>query len=154
MPLIDWETFIRDAQELPLTYPLLSAYAAIMNIRRYEKFPFYIYPGSVSVSGLEDKVLNFVDYLVDAHELERRKPIHPPSFYQRAGYVSRNFLYYSNDTMANCYFDAKLRDSEYDRLDSTMQVGQVKYFTSAFATHFTILAYMTYFFRYRRLTKL
>ena len=154
MPLFDWETFLRDAQELPLIYPILRAYSAFMGIRRYDKFPFYIYPGSVSVSGLEDKVINLVDYLVDAHELERRKLMYPHSFYQRANFVSRNFLFYSNDTMANCYYDTLLRGSEYDRLDSTMQVSQVKYFGSAFVTHFSVLAYMTYFFRYRRLTKL
>lgn len=123
MPMFDWETMLRDAQELPLTYPLLRAYSAFMNIRRYEKFPFYVYPGSVSVSGLEDKVLNFVDYMVDAHELERRKLVYPHTFYQRSNFVARNFLYYSNDTMANCYYDAKLRESEYDRLESTMEIA-------------------------------
>ena len=55
--------------------------------------------------------------------------------------------------MANCYYDARLRESDYDRLESTMQLSQAKYFGAAFATHFTVLAYMTYFFRYRRLTK-
>ena len=154
MPLIDWEAFIRDVQELPLNYPLLRAYSAFMNIRRYDKFPFYIYPGSKSVSNLEDKILIFTDYLVDAHELERRKLNYAQSFYQRANFVSRNFLYYSNDTMANCYYDGRLRDSEYQRLDSIMQVSQVKYFGSTLLTHMTILAYMSYFFRYRRLTKL
>lgn len=153
MPLIDWETFWRDFQELPLNYPILRAYSAFMNIRRYEKFPFYIYPGSVSVSSFEDKILNFTDYMVDAHELERRKVNYAESFYQRANFVSRNFLYYSNDTMANCYYDGRLRDSEYERLDSTMHVGQVKFFGSALVTHVTILAYLSYFFRYRRLTK-
>ena len=90
---------------------------------------------------------------MDAHELERRKLVYPHSFYRRAHFVSRNFLYYSNDTMANCYYDARLRESDYDRLESTMQLSQAKYFGTAFATHFTVLAYMTYFFRYRRLTK-
>ena len=104
--------------------------------------------------GRKDKIINFVDYLVDSHELERRKLVYPHSFYQRANFVGKNFLYYSNDTMANCYYDARLRDSEYDRLESVMHMSQAKFFGSAFATHFTVLAYMTYFFRYRRLTKL
>lgn len=73
MPLINLEAFIRDIQELPLAYPFLRAYSWFMSIKRYDKFPFYIYPGSVSVSSFEDKILNFVDFLVDAHELERRK---------------------------------------------------------------------------------
>jgi hypothetical protein len=44
-----------------------------MNIKRYDKFPFYIYPGAARTVKFEDKVLHFLDYLVDAHELERNK---------------------------------------------------------------------------------
>ena len=154
MPLFDWETIIRDVQERPLAYPLFRAYSWFMEIKRYDKFPFYVYPGSVSISNLEDRLLNYIDFLVDAHELERRKLSYYQSFYQRSNYVCRNFLYYANDTMANCYFDGRLRDSEYERLDSTMQVGQVKFFGASVLTHITILAYMSYFFRYKRLTKL
>ena len=99
-------------------------------------------------------MLKFIDYAVDAHELERRKIIYHHNFYNRANYVARNFLWYSNDTMANCYYDAKLRDSEYQRLDSVMELGLVKYYGTATMFHFSMFAYMAFFFRYRRLTKL
>ena len=150
----DWETFWRDFQEKPLLSPLLHAYNNFMSIKRYDKFPFYVYPGSVEVSNFEDSVIKFIDYMVDAHELERRKVYFPMSFYNRANYVGRNFLWYSNDTMANCYYDDKLRQSEYDRLDSIMQVSQLKYYSAAFFTHFAVLSYLTFFFRYRRLNKM
>ena len=74
---IDWETFWRDFQEKPLLFPLLNVWNKFMGIKRYDKFPFYIYPTSVDVSNFEDKVIKFVDYMVDAHELERRK-VHFP----------------------------------------------------------------------------
>ena len=95
-----------------------------------------------------------MDYLVDAHELERRKTVYPHSFYMRSEYVARNFPYYSNETMANCYFDDKLRQSEYDRLDSIMTLSQLKYYGAAISVHFLTFAYMTYFFRYRKLNRL
>ena len=102
----------------------------------------------------EDSVVNFLDYLVDAHELERNKSDGHKNFYNRARYVSGNFLRYSNDTMANLMFDTKLRQSEYDRMNSVVAVQQAKYFGATTLSHFTILAYSSYFFRYRRLGKL
>ena len=103
-----FEDFKRDVQEYPLAYPLLKAYGSFLNIRRYEKFPFYIYPQGVSLSSFEEKIIRFCDFLIDAHELERNKTDFGMSFYFRANYVSKNFLRYSNDTMANCMFEDKL----------------------------------------------
>ena len=94
-----------------------------------------------------------MDYLVDAHELERNKADGHKNFYNRSRYVATNFLRYSNDTMANLMFDTKLRQSDYDRMNSVMSVQQTKFYASATLTHFTILAYASYFFRYRRLGK-
>ena len=72
---------MRDAQERPLLYPLFGIYGSVMNIKRYEKFPFYVYPQSRKVASFEDSVLGFLDYLVDAHELERNKSDHQKNFY-------------------------------------------------------------------------
>lgn len=39
-----------------------------MNIRRYSSFPFYIYPlAKQGNQSLQEKVIGFLDYLVDAH---------------------------------------------------------------------------------------
>jgi len=77
-----------------------------MNIRRYETFPFYVQPGAVKLAGFEDTVVRFIDFLVDAHELERNKSDAHKNFVQRSNYVALNFHRYSNETMANCMFDA------------------------------------------------
>ena len=149
-----FEDFKSDIQEAPLAYPLLRAYGWLLSIRRYEHFPFYIYPQGMKVSSIEDGVIKFVDYMVDAHELERNKMDDGMNFYNRANYVSTNFLRYSNDTMANCMFEEKLHKNHYDRLNSVMHMSQLKYYGTTTLTHFTILAYMSYFFRYRCLNKL
>ena len=52
--LFNWDNFVRDVQEMPLTFPFLRAWSWFLEIKRYDKFPFYVYPGSVSVSGFED----------------------------------------------------------------------------------------------------
>jgi len=44
-----------------------------MNIKRYDHFPFYIYPHGVKISSFEDSFLKYIDFLIDAHELERNK---------------------------------------------------------------------------------
>jgi len=71
--MFDFETWWRDFQERPLAYPLLALYMKFMDIRRYEHMPFYFYPYGQSVVSYEDGVLKFIDFLVDAHEIERNK---------------------------------------------------------------------------------
>ena len=95
-----------------------------------------------------------MDYLVDAHEIERNKcDAHKPA-YARAMYVKDNFHRYSNDTMANLMFDTKIRESDMDRLNSVMSLQQLKYYGFSTLFHVTFLAWSSYFFRYRRLNKL
>ena len=114
------EDFKRDIQETTIFFPILKAYQAFLGIRRYEHFPFYIYPQGMGLSSFEDKVIKFMDFLVDAHELERNKTDYGMNFYFRSNYVGTNFLRYSNDTMANCMFEDKLHQNQYDRLNSVM----------------------------------
>ena len=145
---------MRDAQEWPILYPLFRSYSLFGNIKRNENFPFYITNQAKSAAKFEDRILHFLDWLVDAHELERRKTDIGATQYERTNYVARNFLRYQNDTMANLMFDTKIRQSDMDRLNSVMSFQQLKYygFTSLF--HLSFLAYASYFFRYRRLNKL
>ena len=152
--MFDFSQLLRDAQENPINYPFLRVYSAFMNIKRYDKFPFYVQPGAASVSSFEDSVLKFLDYLVDAHEIERNKCDFNRNFYSRSIYVSRNFHRYSNDTMANVMFDTKARQSEYDRLNSVCDWSTTKYYLTATAGHMIFLSWMAYAFRYRRLNKL
>ena len=74
--------------------------------------------------------------------------------YERTNYVARNWLRYSNDTMANLMFDTKLRKSDYDRMNSVISQQSTIYYLSTSFVHLTVLAYASYFFRFRRLNKL
>ena len=67
--------------------------------------------------------------------------------------MARNFLRYSNDTMANLMFDTKIRKSEYDRLNSVITQQSMIYYAGTSLTHLVVLAYASYFFRFRRLNK-
>lgn len=42
-----------------------------MNIKRYEHMPYYFYPQGVNVVKLEDRIINFLDWTLDAHEEAR-----------------------------------------------------------------------------------
>ena len=151
--MLDWTTMWRDLQEKPVLTPVLGLYNQFMNIRRYEHFPFYVYPGSRKVVGFEDSVLKFIDFLVDAHELERNKSDSGKSSYNRTNYVFNNFHRYSNDTMANLMFDTKLEKCEYDRMNSVIDQQSFKFYGAATMTHFFALSYASYFLRYRTLSK-
>ena len=69
-------------------------------------------------------------------------------------YVYDNFLRYSNATMCNLMFDTKCRKIEYDKLNSTISKQNAVYFLSLTAFHTLGFMYLTYFFRYRRVTLL
>lgn len=113
--------------------------------------PFYFYPGGVSVSGLQDKVVNFFDWTVDAHEETRNNMDRNRTFHGRAIYFYKNFLRYQNDTMANMMFDAQAPRAVYDRLNSIITEGNTSFYAAATITHCTGFAFMSFFFRYRRI---
>ena len=116
--------------------------------------PFYFYPQGQKVVSFEDGVLKFVDYLVDAHELERNKSDHRKTAYHRADYVYSNFHRYSNDTMANLMFDTKLPKCSYDRLNSVIDFSSTKFYIASTFTHFMAFAWLSYLMRFRTLNKL
>lgn len=103
--MFDVQTWWRDFQEHSFIHPFMTVYMNFMNIQRYEHMPFYFYPYGQSVVSFEDGILKFIDFAVDAHELERNKTDFNKNFYQRSRYVAHNFHRYSNDTMANLMFD-------------------------------------------------
>ena len=131
----------------------MNAYNSVLSIQRYEHMPYYFYPSGQSVVGFEDGVLKFLDFLVDAHELERNKSDHNKVFYFRALYVMRNLHRYSNDTMANLMFDTQLRKTEYDRMNSVIDTQNRYFYAGATFMHFTLLTMLTYTLRYRTIAK-
>ena len=90
----DWETLYRDFWNRPLLTPFLAIYSQFMNIRRYDRMPFYFAPVGTQVVDYEDKILHYMDFLVDAHEEARNPGDKNRNFYQRTNYVIRNFLRY------------------------------------------------------------
>ena len=152
--MVDWTSIWRDSQETTITKPFMSLWTNFMMVERGGAFPFYIFPAVKEGDSMEDKVIKFLDYLVDTHELERNKADHGKTLVQRSNYVVRNFNRYSNDTMANLMFDTKLRKSDYDIMNSVISQRTQAYYAASTLTNVTILAYLSYFFRYRRLSRL
>lgn len=101
----------------------------------------------------EDGVLRFIDFLVDAHELERNKQDFNKNFYDRANYTARNFHRYSNDTVANLMFDTQLRKIDYDRINSVVGRQTAMFYGAATGIHLLALSWSTYALRYRTLNK-
>ena len=76
-----------------------------MDMRRGDKAPFYFAPGAKRWIQVEDKIIEFADHLVDAHEEERNRADFKRSFYERTVYAYDNFFRYSNPTLGNLMFD-------------------------------------------------
>jgi hypothetical protein len=142
----------RDMQERPLMYPLFRVYGAFMSIKRYEHMPFYFYPQGTAIVGLEDKLINRIDWCVDAHEEGRNQPAHFYNFYQRMVYVTKNFLRYQNSTVANLMYDTQAPVPTYHKMNSVIGLQNLKFYLAAGATHMLGMMYLSFFFRYRRLS--
>jgi hypothetical protein len=56
--------------------------------------PFYFFPAGVNVKAKTHSILNYIDWLVDAHEEARNTTDRNKSFYQRAVYTWQNYLRY------------------------------------------------------------
>ena len=103
----DWtlEQVYRDFWSRPLSYPLLRVYSDFMNIKRYDRMPFYFAPVGGKVVNYEDRIINYMDWLVDAHEEARNREDRNRTFYDRSVYAKNNYLRYQNDTVCNMMFD-------------------------------------------------
>jgi len=146
------EQMYRDFWNRPVAYPLLRMYRQFMNIKRYDRMPFYIAPAAGEVINYEDEFINYLDWMVDAHEEARNKDDRKRSFYQRSIYVKDNYLRYQNDTVCNLMFDVKAPRPVYDKVNSTVDRQNKLYYLSMAALHSAAFMYLSFFFRYRRVS--
>ena len=72
--------------------------------------------------------------------------------YDRIERVIQIYPTIHNQTMHNLWFRTALRKSEYDTLSSVYTIRNYAYLTTFTGLHVLSLAYLAYFFRYRRLT--
>ena len=105
--MTDWslETIWRNFTERPILAPIYRIYPTFMNIERHSEFPFYVSPGTKRAGSWAGSVTEFLDWLVDAHEENRNVCDYKRSFYARSVYFIKNYVRYSNPTVANVMFD-------------------------------------------------
>lgn len=147
-----FEQMYRDFWNRPLGTPLLRVYDSFMNIKRYDRMPFYIAPAAGKVVNYEDELLNLADWMVDAHEEARNPMDRNRNFYSRAVYFLQNFHRYQNDTMCNLMFDTQADRPVYDKLNSILSQRNKIFYLAASVLHGSAFMYLSFFFRYRRVT--
>ena len=125
-------------------------YGSLMDIKRYEHMPYYFYPQGVKVVGMEDRIINLMDWMCDAHEEARNPHDSNKNFYQRSVFVWNNFARYSNPTVCNVMFDTQASRRAYDKLNSVASQQTYAFYVAASLVHGVAFTYMSYFFRYRR----
>ena len=114
--------------------------------------PFYAAPAAETVVNYEDKIITFIDFLVDAHEEARNTSDRNRNFYQRSVYAYNNFLRYQNDTMCNMMFDVCAGKPEHARLNSIISQRNMAFYLSATAFHSAAFAWLSLVLRFRRIT--
>ena len=150
----DWtfEQMSRDFWNRPIGYPILRLYNQFMNIKRYDRMPFYIAPAAGEVVNYEDEIITRVDWLVDAHEEARNDQDRNRNMYDRSVYVLNNWLRYSNDTVCNLMFDVQAPRPVYDKINGTVDQRNRLFYASAATFHAAAFMYLSFFFRYRRVS--
>jgi hypothetical protein len=103
----NWEQLYRDFWNRPIGYPFLIIYNVIMNIRRYDRMPFYFAPVGTKVVSFEDGLIKRLDFMLDAHEEPRNPADRNRNFYERCNYFFRNYFRWQNETLCNVMFDTK-----------------------------------------------
>jgi len=135
-----------------MLYPLFRVYGAFMDIKRYEHMPYYLYPKAKQLISFEDHIINFLDFAVDAHEENRNTEDRNRNFYQRSNYLIKNLLRNQNATMSNIIFDTQATKAQHGALNAVISQQNMKFYLAATLTHVTGFMYLSYFFRYRRLS--
>ena len=149
---ITWSQWFHGVKQGPLLWPILGAYNAFMNLERGNTFPFYISPQVKESDKSANSLLDFVDNLVDIHEIERNKKDLSRNFYDRLLYSYENHFRLTNDTMVNLMFDTRLPKPQYDRLNNAIAIRHTSYLILMTGAHTLGFASLCYFFRYRKLT--
>ena len=67
-------------------------------------------------------------------------------------YAKDNYLRYQNDTVANLMFDVQAPRPVYDKINSTVDQRNRIYYASAALVHASAFMYLSFFFRYRRVS--
>ena len=154
--MADWtlEQVYRDFWSRPVSYPLLRVYSSFMNIKRYDRMPYYIAPVGGKVVDYEDMFINYMDWAVDAHEDTRNTQDGGRDFYSRAVYCKDNYLRYQNDTVGNLMFDTQAPRPVYDKVNATVDRQNFLFYAGTATIHAMSFMYLSFFFRYRRVTAL
>ena len=65
---IDWEHYWREFENHTIIYHFLNIYHRVLSIRRNSQFPFYVQNQQIGINSVQDNLLEFINWLVDAHE--------------------------------------------------------------------------------------
>ena len=114
--------------------------------------PYYFFSRAQEIVSFENHIIDFLDWTVDAHEETRNTEDRNRNFYKRSVYVWNNFMRFQNATVSNIMFETQATRAQYARLNSVISQQNYKFYAAATATHLAGFMYLSFFFRYRRLS--
>ena len=130
---------------------LVMPYWIAMRRERGTDFPYYFPEEAYFIQQLLKKTIEKIDLFVHYHELERnREGDYNKTFAERSTWVSRNFHYYSNDTMANLFFAKKLPQRDYTRVKNLYNNYAVGLLAYNSLSGVALIALNNFFFRSRK----
>lgn len=119
---------------------------------RGTEFPFY-FPEELKIIKFELKyAYSILDLIIHGHESERSSADHNQTLVNRLKYTLSNFHYYSNDTMANLYYDKKLPLRDYQRLKHVYNQYCLAFLGYNTLSGVFMIMLSNYFFRSKRAT--
>ena len=122
----------------------------LMHKEKGTVFPYY-FPEAKYIRMGAGELTELLDDFIHNHEPERDTyGSFKKNFVNRLFYVIKNIHYYTNETMSNLYFNAKLPARDYQRLKHTYNQQYFTWFAYNTLSGIFFIASQNYFFRARK----
>lgn len=145
-----WEKFHNELTFGTLPAKIFSPFWWIMERDRGTTFPFY-FPGEKEtvVKGL-DNLMEGLDLAIQNHEPERYSGEAKHTMVHRLKYVLKHFHIYSNETMANLYFNTRLPKRDYERIENYYNQLYLAFLAFNTVSGVSIVALTNWFYRSKK----
>jgi hypothetical protein len=139
-----------DYRNTTLGSKLVTPFFLLLRRERGTDFPYYFPAEGQFIQHKLEQATEFLNNFIHIHESERNKADFEQTFVSRFRYVLSNFHYYSNDTMANLYFEEKLPTRDYQRIKSNYNKLFFSWFSYNSLSGMFLVALNNHFFKCRK----
>lgn len=150
----NWESFKWHLKFSSLFTMMSYPYWWVVQRDRGRDFPYYLVDEREAVVHAVKESVGIIDDFIHNHEpeMDKGEGAYGQHYLNRLKYVFKNFHYYSNETIANLYFQTKLPLGDYQRIKNVYNHYYFTWLGYNSLSGIFLVALNNYFFRCRKVT--